>query len=232
MNCPDSEALIQRRLDGEVLPNSADLERHFAECAECRERALAASQMLEVVLPVLRRPTLPPADWTAATVADLLDDHIRRRRRFYRRAGLATAASLVLALLAGGYVYQQWLSSVPAQDTRAHNPDAPAEIKDKGGEPSLAQTVADAETAVKSLSNRIAEQTVDQMRTLVSVSAPSEVGPMPTLPTVATIEQPLDPATRSLQETGRGVSTGIQTVANSARRAFDFLLRELPPVAR
>jgi hypothetical protein len=70
------------------------------------------------------------------------------------------------------------------------------------------------------------------MRTLFTVSAPADVGPMPTMPTVATIEQPLDPATRSLQETGRGVSTGIQTVANSARRAFDFLLRELPPVAR
>jgi hypothetical protein len=232
MNCPDSEALIQRRLDGEVLANSADLERHLAECAECRERALAATQMFEIFLPVLRRPVPPPADWTAATVASLLDDHGRRRRHFYRRTALAAAAGVLLAVLAGGYVFQQSRSSVPEQVIQAHNPDVPPESKDKGGEPTLAQSVADAETAVKSLSNRIAEQTVEQMRTLVSVSAPSDVGPMPTLPTVATIEQPLDPATRSLQETGRGVSTGIQTVANSARRAFDFLLRELPPVAR
>jgi hypothetical protein len=55
---------------------------------------------------------------------------------------------------------------------------------------------------------------------------------MPTLPSVAAIEPPLDPAARSLQDTGRGVSTGIQTVANSARRAFSFLLREMPSVAR
>jgi hypothetical protein len=36
---------------------------------------------------------------------------------------------------------------------------------------------------------------------------------------------------RSLRDAGQGVSSGLEPVADSARRAFDMVLREIPTVA-
>jgi len=232
MRCPECEVLLQRRLDGEAVADGATLDKHLAECADCRERFYSATRLLEEALPALQRTGSPSVDWTDRTIAALLSDYRRRRWRFYRRTALATAAGVLLAILAGWYGTQVLQPHGPKQGVQARNELKPEGPSEKTAEPTLPQTVAEAEAAVKSLSNRIAENTVEQVRTLLAVSTTADMGPMPTLPTAAAIEEPLDPATRSLQETGRGVSTGLQTVANSARRAFDFLLRELPPVAR
>ena len=43
---------------------------------------------------------------------------------------------------------------------------------------------------------------------------------------VPEMEPPIDPA--SLQEAGSGVTSSVQTVTNSARRAVDFFVREIP----
>jgi predicted anti-sigma-YlaC factor YlaD len=223
MRCPDSLALLQRRLDGEPVAGDTALDRHLAECPACRERHAAADRLLGEGLPALKIDP-PTALWTGRVVATLLDDQRRLRRRTLLRAATAVAAALLLAVLAGWYATRPTPAPVPGPEQQARNQSDPEST------PSVGKTVAEAGSAVKSLTSRIADQTVEQVRTILAVSAPTEVGPMPTMPSVAAIEQPLDPAARSLQETGRGVSTGLQMVTNSARRAFDFFVRELPPV--
>jgi predicted anti-sigma-YlaC factor YlaD len=52
--------------------------------------------------------------------------------------------------------------------------------------------------------------------------------PSPSLPRVDLAS--IEPPTRSLREAGQGVSEGLEPVTNSARRAFDLFLRELPPM--
>jgi hypothetical protein len=229
MRCPESEALLQRLLDGEALDDRAALDRHLAECALCREQHAAAARLLDDGLPALCEG--PPALWTARVIAAIVTDDRRRRWRRNGLAALAAAASILLAIVTVWFWHRPTESHGRATDLQARQLAKATQSTPPEREPSLRATVAEAEEAVKSLSNRIADNTVERVRTLLAASASAEVGPMPTLPTVASIEQPLDPAARSLQGTGRGVSTGLQTVANSARRAFDFLLSELPPAA-
>jgi predicted anti-sigma-YlaC factor YlaD len=228
MNCPECEELLQRRLDGEPLADRVALDRHLTECTVCRERFAGAARIQEE-WPL--RTERPSVEWTEQTVSSLLLDCRGRRRRRLGLTALATAAGILAAVLAGRFWAHTSRLSHPV-DLRAHHERHEQAVGLPAQEPSLQATVAEAERAVRSLTDRIADNTVGPVRTLIAVAAPAEVGPMPTLPTVAAIEQPLDPAARSLQETGRGVSTGIQTVASSARRAFDFLLREMPPVSR
>jgi hypothetical protein len=229
MRCPDSEDLLQHRLDGEMYGDRADLDRHLAECALCRERHAAAARLIDGGLPTLREG--PPALWTARMISALITEHRRRRWRRNTLTAVAVAAAVLLAIVTGWFWLRPTEQDRPQSDLQARQQDTRTPPAPPEKERSLRATVAEAEEAVKSLSNRIADNTVEQVRTLLAASASAEVGPMPTLPTVGSIEQPLDPAARSLQGTGRGVSTGLQTVANSARRAFDFLLSELPPVA-
>jgi hypothetical protein len=229
MRCLDSEALLQGRLDGEALHDRAALDRHLAECALCRERHAAAARLLDEGLPALREGPSPL--WTTRVISALRIDDRHTRWRRYGLAALAAAACVLLAILTGWFWPRPAEPDGPGTDVHARQEEKSTQPSPPEKEPSLRATVAEAEEAVKSLSNRIADNTVEQVRTLLAASASAEVGPMPTLPTVASIEQPLDPAARSLQGTGRGVTTGLQTVANSARRAFDFLLSELPPVA-
>jgi predicted anti-sigma-YlaC factor YlaD len=232
MNCPECEALLQCRLDGDRIMDRAAVERHLFGCTLCRERHAAAALLLDEGLSALLRPVPPHPLWSAEVVSNLLADQRRRRWRRYRVTAVASAAALLLAVLTGWSAlrWSQPVGPEPIQQAQSAEKQEGSSLNEM--RPSLGETVTEAERAVKALTNRIADNTVGQMRTLLNVAAPAEVGPMPELPTMASIEQPLDPAARSLQETGRGVSTGLQTVAGSARRAFDFLLREMPPVAR
>jgi hypothetical protein len=231
MKCPESESLLQRRLDGEAVADHTALESHLAECAECRDRFTAASRLVDEGLPALRRLESPGPTWTSQVIADLLADYRRRCLLAYRIRLLASAAALVAAVLGGWALLRNAIPGAPTQNVEARREPRVKPSPVPAVEPSLQSSVAEAEQAVKSLGNRIADNTVGPVWTLLAVSSPAEVGPMPSLPTVASIEEPLDPAARSLQETGRGVSAGIQSVTSSARRAFDFLLREMPAVS-
>jgi hypothetical protein len=44
------------------------------------------------------------------------------------------------------------------------------------------------------------------------------------------LQAPLDPPSQSLREAGQNVSSGLEPVANSARRAMNLFWRDLPPM--
>ena len=52
--------------------------------------------------------------------------------------------------------------------------------------------------------------------------------PIPPMHDATALQETLDTPTRSLREAGQGVSAGLEPITNSARRAFDLFLREVP----
>jgi hypothetical protein len=77
--------------------------------------------------------------------------------------------------------------------------------------------MARAGSAVVSLSLQAEEET----RFLWSMAVPSLEVALP---------QPEDAGPASLREVGKGLSLGLEPVADHARRALDLFLREVPPL--
>jgi hypothetical protein len=83
--------------------------------------------------------------------------------------------------------------------------------------------VAEAGAAVVALTQRVADETVEDTQLLLPR------GDAPPLPAADVLQQTLGPPAHSLQEAGQIVSAGLDPVVMSARRAFDLFWRELPP---
>jgi hypothetical protein len=224
MNCPDYRTLLQRRLDGERNAESADGVQHRTVCPDCRELH-AASQRLEAGLRGLPA-AVPPAGLADRIVARVLAER-RVGWRLRRRAlAVASLAAGLLLVAAGGYVWlrlkgtdsagSQMPVRVATQPVKVpRGPDRPAPV-------SLNQSVADAGSAVASLTRR----TVNDSRDLLpgSVSAPN-------LPAAGSLPPDfVGPPAQSLREAGQGVSAGFEPMTTSARRAVDLILREIPPM--
>jgi len=227
MNCDECHDLLQRRLDGSPPSEPSALERHLAGSPPCRAEH-AAAQLLEDHLKRQHKP-VPPADLADRIVAGLLAEQqtrVRARRRWL--VGMALAASLLLACVAG----YRWLRQPgaggdqpsPLVDRKPKTPQAPAQTP-AVATTSLSQTVEEARTAVAALTDR----TVTQARQLWTAAPALEVRPVTPWPSMRELEKPLDPAAQSLREAGQGVRAGLGTVTASARRMVDFFLREVPP---
>ena len=149
----------------------------------------------------------------------------RCRRRARRRSRRRWAVSLALA--AGLFV---------ALSLRLDWRGRPAEPKSNKSEvivkktpappavdsPTLRESAAEMGGAVVALTSQTADETMGQTRWLVPrVSSPA-------LPRVDL--ESIEPPTRPLREAGESLSAGLEPVTNSARRAVDLFLRELPPM--
>lgn len=242
MNCSESQDNLQQRLDGEPIPDRAALSQHLAECADCRLLHAAAGQ-LEVGLRKMAAPLPPPNLRNNIVAAALKERSARRRRRLV--IGMALAASVLLAVglalpLPGLAPNEEGLSGRLAQmrkyfvnliwpqpdvvwievtnlDLGASTSPVPEEKA-----PSLRDSMAEAGTAMVSLTKRTADQTVEQTRIL------TEVLPMPMNVFEAVPPMPDQPIASALEHTGQRVATGFEPVTNSARRALSMLLRENP----
>src|SRR5438034_10370817 len=85
---------LQRRLDGEPVRLTLDVETHLAVCADCRERFRLARAVM-VALPPRYDAAEPSGLWTERVVGAIITDGRRRR---IRRLGAAWAlAAGVLA---------------------------------------------------------------------------------------------------------------------------------------
>src|SRR5690242_3946657 len=210
MNCLECQELLQRRLDGDNVPGSLELDQHLASCRGCRLSHSAAHNVLDAVRQS-PRPQLA-AGFTDRMVATVLYDRAQRQRRSRKRWRTITAmAAAILLMACAGYLF---LPNQPAEHkTIVENPPRQAE------ERPLAQSVDDARHAVAALTDRIADQTKDQARLLIA-AAPHEV-PMADLPKLPSLEDPLDPATQSFRQAGQGLSQGIGTLTHNARRAVN-----------
>jgi hypothetical protein len=209
MNCLACQDLLQRRLDRQPIEGGPDLEQHLTACAACR-RLYGAALRLEEGLPRLAAPC-PPVDLARRIVAAVLADRQvqqRRRRLFVAAAGVtALAASLLLMVVA-----------------RSLWPPVPAapEVVESPPPPTPREAFVEAGEALAALPRITADETVGSIRLLWPVVTP------PPMEDPADLPPPFDPTARSLREAGQGLSTGLEPVTNSARRAFGLLLREIP----
>src|SRR5262249_45400658 len=98
MNCIEAQDLLQRRLDGAPIDDTAALAQHLIGCADCRTLHAAAGR-LEHGLRVMRPAVPPPALRVSIVTGVLADQGARRRRRVL--IGMALAASVLLAVSVG-----------------------------------------------------------------------------------------------------------------------------------
>jgi hypothetical protein len=90
-------------------------------------------------------------------------------------------------------------------------------------EPSLNQSVEEARSALVALVNRTADETLGPGKALLPTALP--VSP---LPAPDAWQQTLEPPVESLREAQQNVALGLEPVTNSARRAVNLFLREMP----
>ena len=211
MNCLECRDWLQRRLDGEALPALPALDLHLASCPACRQQHQAAQNLLEG-LRGLDKPQVN-VDLGPRILARVLADKHARREKFRRRVWTTAALAACLMLMAlAGYL---WFPN-RTKDQVALKPQE----KEPPVGPSLGESVEQARLAFTSLTGRLTDKSKEQaVLWLSAAKLPNPMG----LP-----EQPLD--ARAFSQTGQGVSEGIQTVAQSARRAVDYFFRELPPL--
>lgn len=99
MNCTQSHDLLQQRLDGVPIAERVALDRHLADCSECRMLHAAAAR-LEDGLRLLSPPVLP--EGLAATIAENVAADRRRRMITVRLSAVfGTAAAVLLVVFIG-----------------------------------------------------------------------------------------------------------------------------------
>jgi hypothetical protein len=215
MNCPECQDVLQRRLDGTVLVPDAALDQHLAQCPPCRERHAAARRLLEGLRASPRR--VPPADFARRVVAAALRDRQRRRSRLrrslYLTAGLAAA---ILLMLLAGYVNHPNPGDGKPDVGPVAKQDTPPELKKDAAAPP---------TTLAAVTGRLADKTLEQAKVLLTAANPVEGLPVGELANVA---EPLEPAAEPLRQARQEAGEGLQAVARSARRAFDYFARDLP----
>ena len=223
MNCLECQELLQRRLDGEPLADSAALEQHLRVCPTCREQHQSAQLMLDGLRAA--SPPMAPEYLAPRIVAAVVQDQ-RMQWRVRRRVwmGVAVAASLLLMALAG-YLWFPRDRNGPGPDVIGKKDNRPKEEA-----PSLGRSMEEARAAMTNLTERLADRTKKQAQLILAAANPMDLS----LPPPPPLEVPAD-AARSLQQAGQGVGEGVQTVARSARRAMSYFAREfaaLEPSAR
>jgi hypothetical protein len=221
MTCVECQEYLQRVLDGELDAGGTAVAEHLAACVSCSPLQTAGRRLQEG----LRQVAAPhlPQDFAERVVARVVADQLHRhrlRRRLFATAALA--ASLLLAVFAGYRWYNAKEPNPASPENMANSGDTTP--KDPTPTPSPRERVTGAGEAVASLSRRATEETVEQTRLLWPVAtAPLSFDGID-------LQTPLEPPAQSLREAGQHVSSGLEPVANSARRAMNLFWRELPPV--
>jgi hypothetical protein len=204
MFCDEARDWLQRRLDGEPMGDCTALNAHLAQCLECREQ-FALADRLAAALPSRPRPVVP-VDFADRVVARAV---VERRRRLAGRmaVGVALAASVLVAV-------GLWRRPAVTPGGRPMGPEPG---------PSVQRQLEEAGQAVAALTRRTADETVGPTRGLLP-----DV-PLPTAVPVATVAKnsPAE-AEQSLRDVRRGVTSGLEPVTTSARRAVSMFFRELP----
>lgn len=221
MNCPECQDLLQRRLDGEAVADR-DLEQHLAECPECRERHALAPRLLERI--AARPRTSPPPDFAQRVVNRVLLERSLRWRRVALRLTVAgaLAASLLFFFLLG-------FLGTPEKKDREQPPvaekkqDVPVEQPE-----SLAKSMEDAQSAVASLTGKLAEHTRKQAQMLLKAAPPVEVAPRTPPPMMADTLEPAADSLKQATQTVAQAAQGLEPVAQGARRAWAYFFREMP----
>ncbi len=206
MKCKTWEILLQTYLD----EGDKSLLRHLDECPDCATERILVQRFLHGL--ELLHPPAPPSNLTERLTAGVLPMvrrptvRLHRHRQLPPRLALALAASLLLAL----GVWLVWPRQVARQPIAFQNePALPPQL-------SLRESWHEAQTAMRSLSSRAANETVDTTTSL-----------LPTLPMSLDPMVPIEPPIKPLREATAGVEA-FAPVTESARRAVGLFLRDLP----
>jgi hypothetical protein len=210
MTCEEYCDLLNRHLDGEPLADA--LSDHPRQCPDCAALHRTANRFAQALGQL--RPPAPPRYLTNYILLDLRDAK-RERLALRLRAIAAVLAAAVLVVV--GIPSFFWPKPVPVQ--QASLQPAPAEKT-----PTLRETVNQASQAFGQLTTRTADETVGQTKSFwATVTPPFTEWDKPAR---------LEPDTRPLQETGQSAVVALEPMTNSARRAFDRLLHDLPPMEK
>jgi hypothetical protein len=207
MNCPECRDRLQQWFDART-PDAAPP----ALCPACAEWAVAAGRLDHGLR--LRAAPAPPAYLADRIVARLRARH--RRIRLFFAAGIIAAAATVL--LAVWFTFPAFRAPTPAGPpivAKAPDPESPMPSVN------LRDSVAQASSAMASLTTRTADETMAKTKALL---------PGVVEPSLAKRNLPPPAPARSLRDTGESVTAGLEPVADSARRAVSLFYRELPPM--
>jgi hypothetical protein len=208
MKCSNYQAWLQSQLDGDQCGDTADFESHLRACPDCLALDRAAQQLRDGLLALT--PPGPPPSLTKRITARVIAERLRtRRRRVAAWAGLAAAVLVAVGLGLG------WSRLFPPKPALPRVPEGSVAKEETPAPPvHLRESLAEAGSAVASLTGRAADETVGQTRLLI-----------PSLPRP---EPGAADSARPLREAGRGLSEGFEPVTESARRAVGLFFRELP----
>jgi hypothetical protein len=223
MNCPESQTLLQHRLDGVPIVPDAAMEQHLAVCTVCRERHAVARHLLEALR--AQPQPVPPLGLPARVVAAALRDRQRRRVRLRRSLTLTAglAAAIVLMLLAG-YLNRPALEEGKHDNGRVTDQSPAPRQPNKQVAPQREKQQEPAPPSLLAISERLADQTLDEAKVLWTAANPVEGMPMGDLPAVPDLDSSAPPLRQAKQE----VNEGLQAVGRSAQRAFAYFSHELP----
>jgi len=212
MNCAECRGLVQQEADGEEFLGRAALEQHLRACAACRAFRHRLARVVEAVRHDAPTPT---ADFQARLLDAVLADRTRPTPTPERGGSFLPWAAL-LALAASVFVglgLYLWQAPTPEPSFVEQPQPAPGNLRD---------SVREAGTALTALTSKTADEVVDQtLRLLPNV-------PTPALPNLDPMGPLAEPPGRPLAQAGQTVAGGLEPVTDSARRAFDLFLRELP----
>jgi hypothetical protein len=129
----------------------------------------------------------------------------------------------VLVAIGTRYAFRPGAAPAPEIDVaKAISPPAVPHAAENPKPPPLRNAVAEVGDAVASLTTRTADEAMGQTRLLLPMMSRSSLADLDFAPREAT--------TRPLRQAGQNVTAGLDPVANSARRAIDLFLRDIPPV--
>ena len=209
--CAGSIAALQRMLDGEFRWDVPEAASHRAICLVCREElALAAS------LNRLTSHVVVPTQLGDRVLENALRS--RRLRTYGRFAAGATA--LAACVLVAVFSFRK--DDVPDPGTGAvailpaPKPDPLPKVEPKKP---LGESMSEARDAIVNLTIRRANETKDQSNRLVAT---------PKMPAATNPGDGLEP----LADVRTGATRSVEPVQNSAKRAFNFLIRAADPPDR
>ena len=209
MNCHEFNEFLQRRFDRELIADSAGVVAHLGACSDCW--ALYAAWLKFETAIGLQRPPVPASDLADRIVAAVLNQQrAARQRRYAVRAVVALAAAVLFAALVG--------FGANRQDKERPSPQ-PELVVDKKPEPEMLPTGPSLRESMAEVAQLTLQRADETVRTLLPDASMPESGPSPVTTSVA-----------SIREASSGVAAGLEPITDSARRAFNRFLREIPPV--
>jgi hypothetical protein len=233
MNCHACQTLLQQQLDGQTergAEGTSPFADHLAGCPECAA-LFAAARRLQDGLRV-RAPFTPPADLTDRIVTVVLADPLRKRlpERWTPRPfrGWSIAAAVAAGLLVALGLWLGW----PGRPGPGPKDDQVSDVRievlpqpvEEESPAELREAVAEAGSAVASLTSQTADATMGPTASLIPLVSSSPMEPLPMPPS-------LENTTGPLAEAGATLSADLEPVTDSVWRAVGLIRRKLPVLA-